>query len=405
MSSEQGERPIDNSIGDPRPELGDARGEAKRRELDRLVDELLDGELPREKSRAMFERLCDDPRGSRELASTQRAVDALKAPVVGPDFVGSVTDELERKRGFVSEAGRRRVWAARVAAAAAVALVAGAGFMAQRSWPGLGGAGEEAPMSRLASNVSSEALAAVETAGDQVAAAPERLVDRALVGLQRVELVASAGLESEGGRVAGVAGPVVLGGRGTLGGESGVALSMRLKEAEASAGRVSGARIGTSEYGTALTLSGGSGLSRTVVVGRSFVPADVLAAKCAEPGARVVVRFDREGRRVVEVLDRGVAATEAPRAMAMAMDGLSAAEFGGWRELAPTLGLDLRFDFPDGFGPNGFGLDGGGTGGVTIPTSGGFGSGVGEDSSSRPAPIGFDWLERQRGGDRNRFER
>jgi hypothetical protein len=181
MTRQDGDIPQHNSGGDGLHERSaDATSAGSdRRELERLVDDLLDGELPRERSRAIFERLCDEPEAARELASTQRAIDALAEPVQTPDFVSGVIDEVQRRRGFVSARGRQRLWATRAAIAASIAMLAGAGFMVQRHWPGIGGTDRAEPMTALAAGVSSDMQAAVDSASSRVAEAPERLLDRA----------------------------------------------------------------------------------------------------------------------------------------------------------------------------------------------------------------------------------
>jgi hypothetical protein len=108
------------------------RAGSSRSELERLADDLLDGELPRARSAELFRELSQSDEAVRELHATNRAIDALREPVDTPDFVKRVMGEVGGRRGFTDERSRRWVWAGRVGVAAALVVVAGAGFAYQR---------------------------------------------------------------------------------------------------------------------------------------------------------------------------------------------------------------------------------------------------------------------------------
>lgn len=102
---------------------------------DELIDAVLDGSVDIERSRQLFKRLSTSPEAAREVASTQRAIDALRSPVRSPDLSGRVLGELARRHGFMTPAMRRHVWMRRVAAAAALLVVVGGAFAVQRFVP------------------------------------------------------------------------------------------------------------------------------------------------------------------------------------------------------------------------------------------------------------------------------
>ncbi|MCA9294257.1 MAG: hypothetical protein KDA20_10625 [Phycisphaerales bacterium] len=102
---------------------------------DELIDAVLDGSADIEHSRTLFKQLSQSPDAAREVASTQRAIEALRSPVRTPDLSGRVLGELARRHGFTTPAMRRQVWMRRVAAAAALVVVVGGAFAVQRFVP------------------------------------------------------------------------------------------------------------------------------------------------------------------------------------------------------------------------------------------------------------------------------
>lgn len=104
---------------------------------DELIDAILDGEVAPKDSKAMFAALSGDPDAADEVRGTRRAIGALRQPVDAPDFADRVLETVGRKRGgWLSGRDRWKIGVGRSAAAAAVLLVIGGLYMAERSQPG-----------------------------------------------------------------------------------------------------------------------------------------------------------------------------------------------------------------------------------------------------------------------------
>lgn len=104
---------------------------------DELIDAILDGEVAPTDTRAMFQQLSSDPDAADEMRGTRRAIGALRRPVNAPDFADRVLETVGRKRGgWLSGRDRRWVIGGRIAAAAAVLLVVGGLYTAERAEPG-----------------------------------------------------------------------------------------------------------------------------------------------------------------------------------------------------------------------------------------------------------------------------
>ena len=102
---------------------------------DELIDAVLDGGMEGESSKRLFSELIELPDAAREVASTQRAIDALKAPVRTPDMATRVLNQVGRCHGFTNTTERRHAWWGRVAAAAALVVTVGGAFAVQRFAP------------------------------------------------------------------------------------------------------------------------------------------------------------------------------------------------------------------------------------------------------------------------------
>ena len=156
--------------------MGEADADALREarawaSMERLADEIVDGDLDLDRSREAFDLLRRVKGGARELGSLQRSVEALREPVSGPDFVGRVLGEVHDRKGFTSSRGRGLLWLSRVGIAAMVLVAAGVGFWSQRAWFGLSGSGGGDATAGVLS-LSRSGSAGVGGSGRVVAAAP-----------------------------------------------------------------------------------------------------------------------------------------------------------------------------------------------------------------------------------------
>jgi len=126
-------KPFDgpNSKGPGRDDFGAGRVP------DELIDAILDGEVAPKDSKAMFAALSGDPDAADEVRGARRAIGALRQPVDAPDFADRVLETVGRKRGgWLSSRDRWKIGVGRFAAAAAILLIVGGLYMAERSRPG-----------------------------------------------------------------------------------------------------------------------------------------------------------------------------------------------------------------------------------------------------------------------------
>lgn len=124
---------------------------------DALIDAFFDEELPREKSAAFFAALRRDGRAARDVAWTQRALDALRRPVRSPDLTRAVLSKVGRKRGWVSESDRLWIRVARYSVAAVVLLTVAGVFVIERVLPRSAIMGDEAALTELAASMPDDA--------------------------------------------------------------------------------------------------------------------------------------------------------------------------------------------------------------------------------------------------------
>lgn len=104
---------------------------------DDLIDAILDGEVGREDSKALFAKLSADPEAAGDLNATRRAIGALREPVRGPDFTDRVLQTVGQKRGgWLSGRDRRLVTFGRIAAGIAVVALIGGMYAMERARPG-----------------------------------------------------------------------------------------------------------------------------------------------------------------------------------------------------------------------------------------------------------------------------
>lgn len=126
-------KPFDgpNSKGPGRDDFGAGRVP------DELIDAILDGEIAPKDSKALFQQLGGDPDAADEVRGTRRAIGALCQPVDAPDFTDRVLETVGRKRGgWLSSRDRWKIGMGRFAAAAAILLIVGGLYLAERSNPG-----------------------------------------------------------------------------------------------------------------------------------------------------------------------------------------------------------------------------------------------------------------------------
>ncbi len=102
---------------------------------DALIDAVLDGDIDAARSKILYEHLAKTPDAAREVAATERAIEALKAPIHTPDMSYLVLSQLGGRHGFTTAAGRRQLWITRIAAAAVLVLTVGGAFAVQRFVP------------------------------------------------------------------------------------------------------------------------------------------------------------------------------------------------------------------------------------------------------------------------------
>ncbi len=183
---------------------GDVNNPGSRGELDidRLVDAVFDREVPAERSREVFEALSRDPEAARSFTETGRAVEALREPVGSPDFVAGVLGEVGATQGFVTAGERSWLAGARWAIAAAVVVVVGVGFWAERAFV----AEEPVPMAGAASADVSDTSTEMQYASAMPVSALVRSTPRAVgASVERVADGAREVRESFGRRVLGLA--------------------------------------------------------------------------------------------------------------------------------------------------------------------------------------------------------
>lgn len=104
---------------------------------DDLIDAILDGEVGREDTKALFAKLSADPEAAGDLNATRRAIGALREPVRAPDFTDRVLQTVGQKRGgWLSGRDRRLISFGRIAAGIAVVALIGGMYAMERARPG-----------------------------------------------------------------------------------------------------------------------------------------------------------------------------------------------------------------------------------------------------------------------------
>lgn len=118
---------------------------------DRVIDEILDGDLSPERSQALLRGLRHDARACEALARTRIGIERLREPVDAPDLADQILGRVHARRRFLPARARKAVTAGRLAVAAGlVGAVALASFV-QRHAPQVRLADDAAPVSRIVS--------------------------------------------------------------------------------------------------------------------------------------------------------------------------------------------------------------------------------------------------------------
>ncbi|VAX41814.1 hypothetical protein MNBD_PLANCTO03-1670, partial [hydrothermal vent metagenome] len=137
----------------------------------RLIDELLDGEVSRERSQELRRALRQDAKASEELARTQRALDRLREPIETPDLSEAILARVHGRRRFIPHRARHLVTAGRLAVAAGVIGAIGLASFVQRHAPAV--------------NLGDSAMPVTEL----VEAAEQTGAEQAILGAQTVETI------------------------------------------------------------------------------------------------------------------------------------------------------------------------------------------------------------------------
>lgn len=131
---------------------------------DELVDAFFDDRMDTRQTEVFFRRLQHRPDKAREVVGMQRALEALRRPVRSPDFSRSILNEVDRRRRWLHPGMLRRIGAARIAAAAALLLVVGGVYVAQRIAPDATRlTAREAPLGDFVQAVSVDAAGAFDS--------------------------------------------------------------------------------------------------------------------------------------------------------------------------------------------------------------------------------------------------
>lgn len=149
-----------------RDHLDHSRGQTPRlgRIPDSLIDAVIDGEVDDRARREILSAARRHPQQRRELIETSNLLEALRAPVAGPDFSGAVVAEAHRRRRYIPARVQRLVTRSRMAVAASVLLALVCYVGASRAWPDAAVFNTApAPIARVADSVASDAQRAMET--------------------------------------------------------------------------------------------------------------------------------------------------------------------------------------------------------------------------------------------------
>jgi len=102
---------------------------------DSLIDAVIDGEVDDRARREILSAARRHPQQRRELVETSNLLEALRAPVAGPDLTNTVVAEAHRRRRFIPARVQRMVTRSRMAVAASVLLALMCYVGASRAWP------------------------------------------------------------------------------------------------------------------------------------------------------------------------------------------------------------------------------------------------------------------------------
>lgn len=105
---------------------------------DALIDAYFDRSITPESKSRLARLLSTDPAATIAFGECDRAVEALRAPVVAPDFSAAILDEVGRRRGWLGASLQRLVSIGRLAAAAVLLLALGLTLAAKRWAPDSG---------------------------------------------------------------------------------------------------------------------------------------------------------------------------------------------------------------------------------------------------------------------------
>ncbi|HVZ94854.1 MAG TPA: hypothetical protein VG797_10125 [Phycisphaerales bacterium] len=124
---------------------------------DELTDAILDDDISRAESQRLFRSLAGRPHEARDVAETERALEALRRPVDCPDFTKRVLAQVDHHRRWLAPGGLRRVSIMRIAATVGLLAIVAGGYVTQRIAPAaITLADRPAPVSDLAASVSRE---------------------------------------------------------------------------------------------------------------------------------------------------------------------------------------------------------------------------------------------------------
>jgi len=149
-----------------RDHLDHSRGHTPRlgRIPDSLIDAVIDGEVDDRARREILSAARRHPQQRRELIETSNLLEALRAPVPGPDLSGAVVAEVHRRRRYIPARVQRVVTRSRMAVAASVLLALMCYVGASRAWPDAAVFNTSpAPIARVADSVASDAQRAMTT--------------------------------------------------------------------------------------------------------------------------------------------------------------------------------------------------------------------------------------------------
>ncbi|MGP1345920.1 MAG: anti-sigma factor family protein [Phycisphaerales bacterium] len=114
------------------------------------IDAYFDNEMPEDETEILYEHIRRDLSMAREVLTTQRAIDALRATPHCPDFSASILRRVDRRKGLLSAPWINRIVVGRVAIAAGLLMAMGGIFALHAMSSSLANFGRPTPIGDLA---------------------------------------------------------------------------------------------------------------------------------------------------------------------------------------------------------------------------------------------------------------